>query len=255
MTLQEIFDFLNYCSNKEQTGNTFKIPDFNNILKVIDLKFFKNRYGLPEKYQVGQPLTNISYEVTQKITDDLSHLKVIMGDGITPKLSIGSDGYATLPTDYVHPSYLLYTENDESIQIIICNDAEWANIVSSTLKKPTKENPICNFTGNRIRFRPKNIGYVDFAYLRMPIPAFYDYYFSAKLETIYLPPNTTHTLLQGEEGSQGQTSGTVTSLSRELEWKSDMHLDICYFILSLMGINLREGDLIQWSEIKNKNGE
>lgn len=255
MTLKEIFDYIYFISNKEQVGNAFNIDKFNIVLKAVDLQFFKKKYGLPENYQVGQPLSNISYEVTNQITDDLSHLKVIMGDNVTPKLIVNTDGYATLPDNYIHCSYLLYTENDESNTILVCTDAEWSNIVSSTLKKPSKENPICNFTGGKIRFRPKNIGYVDFAYLRLPLPAHYDYYISANLEHIYLPPNTTHTLLPNEEGSAGQTTGTVTSLSRELEWGNDLHLDICNFILSLIGINLRESDLAQWSESKLKNGE
>lgn len=255
MTLKEIFDYIYYISNKEQIGNTFNIEKFNTVLKVVDLKFFKNRYGLPEKYQVGQPLPNIAYEVTQKITDDLSNLKVIMGDGVSNKLAINSDGYSILPLDYIHQSYILFTENDDSNQVIVCNDAEWANYVSSTLKKPTKENPICNFTGGKLRFRPKNLGYVDFAYLRLPVSAFYDYYISANLEHIYLPPNTSHVLGVGEEGSLGQTNTTVLSLSRELEWVPDLHLDVCNFILSLIGINLREAELQSYAESKVLRGE
>ena len=67
---------------------------------------------------------------------------------------------------------------------------------------------------------------------------------SASGEMIYLPNGQTHILTTGEVDSSGNTSGTFTSTSVELEWGDSEKIDIAWIIIKNMGINLSRQDLI-----------
>ena len=40
--------------------------------------------------------------------------------------------------------------------------------VSAVIKKPSKDFPICNFLKDRIRIEPRDLGKIEFSYLRIP---------------------------------------------------------------------------------------
>jgi len=225
MNLQEILDFINYVSNKEQSGKTFSPNQFNTLLPIVSTELFKQKYK--------------HFEDTQEITDDLSAFKVWMGkDGVMP-LEIDSNGYALLPTDYFHYSSILYkqvTSNpDCSISIKnrpvdILTDAQWDSRLSCPITQPSLKYPIANFQNNFIRFAPKNIGFVDFVYLKEPIIPVYAYTIDSLTDAVVYDP--------------------INSV--QLDWGDDSHIEICNLLLVKIGINLKEANLFQYATMKGK---
>lgn len=264
MTLQDIFDHINSRTNKDQSGNTYNPQRFNSDLKVANLEMFNYLYGLPQTYQPGMPLPKIAFEITQRITDDLRALKVNMGgDDINDPgpLVVDQNGNAKYPPDYVHYSSMNYSYKDgcktdvKSPMIDVLTDAQWSSRINSVIKnKNVKKYPYCNFQANYIRFRPKDIQYVNFVYLRAPRTPFYDYYISSDDSIVFLPSGTSRVLQPGEIGSEGQTSGVVFSKTVELEWPEHVHPDFANLMLSYVADNLRSQLLKQSAELRKKAG-
>lgn len=257
----EILKYCQFVCNKEQTGNSISPIEFTEILSVCSLKQAKRKLGIAE-IPDGSPIKQ-EFEKNQNSTDSLSRLKKWMGAPNTMPLTIDSNGIAVLPSDYLYHSSILYKQatnnTDCSVSfkyrtVEVTTDQQFDEILSHPIRPPSLKYPICNYQSNIIRFAPSELKFVDFIYIRKPIDPVYDFYISANGEYIYFLPNTTHTLLAGEESSSGVTSGIIVSQSVELEWDEISKLDICALILQHIGINLREGALMQYSEMIKEKG-
>ena len=240
MNLGEILSLINYISNKDQTGRTMTPNQFNLLLDASNNDYFKKKYGLPEEYQPGQPFPAQSYEITQKITDDMRSFKKWLGGRDYPALSIDTSGRADIPTDYVHYSSIRYrkvtnsadctTPTTEYKTIEVLTDAQIGDRLQNSIKMPTIDNPICSFYSDYIQFYPITLARTDFTYLRYPTTPIFGYTIVNDVE-VYNP-----------------------STSTEIEWPDINHLDIVRIILSYIGINLREPQLFQYAEMKKKEG-
>jgi len=124
--VDDVYNLVRFVTNKDLSGNTMNVEEFNDLAKMVNLDIFKEKYGLPEEYQFGQPLPRRSYEVTKKIIDDMRHLKVRTGVDVSP-LSIDQWGRAVIPTNYLHLSSATYnyvTTNECTEKNVIPKDIE-----------------------------------------------------------------------------------------------------------------------------------
>jgi hypothetical protein len=263
MTLDFLYKYLLFISNKAVTGNSISPEEFNIALQVANIKHMKVKCGLPESYRPGQPIAPQSPETTIVITDDIMPFKVHMGSPNVPYMQVDAQGYAPIPPDFFYPMAISYkyfknvdcTGSFRLKKVDNLTDQQFDYVAGSFIRKPTLAYPCCNFQAGVIRFLPENIQRVEFVYLRLPATPVYDYYISAEGEHIYMAPGTTHALLAGEEyPTTGATTGTVTSLSVELEWNDTNKLDILSLVMSMLGINMREGALQQFAEMSKQTG-
>lgn len=164
VTVNDIYNRVSFLLNKNQTSNTLNQEEFNNSLQWANLEFFKRRYGLPEDYRPGQPLPRMSYEETQLIIDALSQFKINRGGRDYPVLLIDVNGYATIPTDYIHYSSISYGKQP----VEMLRDAQYQDRLNDSIKYPTKKDPICTIYSGYIQFQPTDMGAVNFVYLRLP---------------------------------------------------------------------------------------
>lgn len=241
MDVWEIYTFIQYRANKEQSGRSFTPDQFNLVLKAIDIEFLKWKYGLPEQYRPGAPFPQQAWELTQKITDDLRHLKVHLGGKYQPLLSIDQYGFANIPTDYIHYSSFRYDRyankpdcqvtEEASVTVEVLKDADFDARVSSTLKAPSKEYPITRFQNDYLEFRPRDLRYVSLTYLRMPIPGFMATTINDNNDFVYDPTN-----------------------SIQIEWPQDMHTDVANLIYDLLSDNLSSQQMKQSAEMRKTQG-
>lgn len=248
MNLGQIFELVNFIANKDQTSDTITADQFSDIiLPAVNIMFFKKKYGLPEDYQVGQPFPRQAWELTQKMSDDLRKFKVKQ-----PAWAINNTGAAVIPSDYVHRSsitktYIPYPGAAPKIVVVEeLTDSEAAARRSNSVVMPTLENPICVFQSSYIQFYPENLQSVEFTYLRLPKTPFFDYNI-ANDEYVFLPQGQFH---NGSNLPAGTPSRTV-----ELEWPEETHIDYVNRILSYVGINLREEQLINFAAQAKSSGE
>jgi hypothetical protein len=251
MKLKDIFLYCEYIANKEQRSGSFSIDEFNRILPLSSLSVYKQKYGLPEEYQINAPFSRQTYELTQKISDDLSPFKVWMGRSGTIPLSVSSNGEAIIPNNYFHVSSIRYKRlqnvdcdtEEKFSEVEILTDAQFSSRLGKEITAPTYKNPVCTFYDGFIQFAPKNLQFVDFVYLRKPVTPYLDYY----LDTV------TDSYIFVDENILNLGTG-VLSLTTELDWAEDVHQDIINNLLSRIGINIRENQLLQYAEMLKAKG-
>jgi hypothetical protein len=245
MNLQQLLDYVNFLGSKDESGNVYPPERFNLNLPI----------AIREVYDAFIPF----YEKDQKITEIMSTYKVVLGDDLTPHLPVSTRGKAVIPSDFDHHSSLSYpyiaSYDSDSNPIIeyrdvdIVTEAQYQARVGSTLLEPTKYDPVATYYNGYIQFSPYNLISVRMVYLKKPEIPYYDYYIDTNLDHVYLAPGATHTLATGEEGSQGQTTGTVTSATVELSIHESTHPLIAYILLAKLGINIKDLPLVQYAEM------
>lgn len=268
LTLVNIYDHIFTRVNKDQSGNTYRLDQFNTDLSVANTEMFSWLYGLPQEYKPGMPIPAMAFEVTQRILDDLKQCKVNMGGYGTndPSPLNVVEGIAQIPSDYVHFVRMNYVqvssnkckapEGKVNRKIEILTDAQWADRVGNYVKnKKVDQYPYCNFQREYIEFRPFwKQQFVNFVYLRMPKTPFLDYVINPDGSTIFLNPGQVYVLQPGQVYRTGQLTGFVSSQTVELEWSEEVKPEIANIILGYIADNLREPFLKQSGEMRKKQG-
>lgn len=238
MRIDKLYDLTGFILNKEQFGKRMKRADFNNLAEFVMYDVIKQRYGLPEAYAQQGIRPMISWETTQKITDDLKHLKIWYGGKDYPLLSVNSSGEATIPTNYLHYSSIRkeYQKDGQTkySEIEVLFDNEIGDRLTNPNRTPSKKYPVCVFYDTFIQFYPKNIGYIHFTYLRKPLAPYYA---------------TTTATVNGEDVETYDSAN-----STQLELPEDMHFDFVRLMLQHFAINLRSGDVFQYAQQQKQQG-
>lgn len=226
----QVYDRLQNAINKDKSGRVYQVSQLNNDLQFVLYSYLKTKYGLPENPQAPQ-----YYEIVQKITDDLSILRVWLG-GEKPMVALDASGKFPKPKDYWHPSrmsFVTYIRDREVYKRIdITTDDEFGSRLASPLMKPTRKNPIACIYTNYIQVYPKDLQYIHFVYLRKPATPFYDYDIIND-EPVFLPAGERH--VNSSVMPQGSLSRTV-----DIELPDDCMEDIVSIMLADFGLRTRE---------------
>jgi hypothetical protein len=211
--------------------------DFNRIMQTCNLKHFKKKVGLPEQYQPGQPIPKEAFEITKKVSQDISPFKYTMGKkGLegTPALFVDQWGHAATPTNMYYPSVMSYEQTSSGTtryrEIEIVTDYEWGKRHSDAITYPSVKYPVANFQSGYIRFSPLSDRYVEFTYIRRPVD-----------------PVWAGTVSDGYYKYDGATSV-------QMEWDDVNIIDIIYLMMSEMGIPIEKDVVIQKAEMVKNAG-
>jgi hypothetical protein len=197
----------------------------------------KVKMGLPEDYQVGQPLSRQYLDGTQRLTDETRFLKVdLMDQNLAAQTGEPFQTY-DYPSDYFSIVSLLYNyqRNIDGVATVIPEQVEILTMdqvdarLGNWTKKPSVTNPIAVMTSSTIRFYPVEIGVADISYIRYPTDPEFDYVVGAGFIT--------------DGGS-----------SVQYEWPKHLHMDLTRMILSYIGMNMREQQLEQYAEQHKAQG-
>lgn len=224
--VNSIYEYCLWQLNKEQSGNSLSPEQFNSGLAWSNLEYFKLKYGLSEDYQAGRPVAPVTYEISAKIMDDMRSLRTVLGGKNAPALPIDVNGWAEIPPDYLHVSSIKY--NGTTIEIL--REDFLGDRLTNSIKYPSKENPICVMQENYIQFYPKDLGFVEFSYLRLPQTPVFGY--TIINDAIVYDPNT----------------------SVQSEFPQDCLADIGNLILHYAAQNLRDQLSLQTSEQRKEKG-
>ena len=274
INIDTFYQYTNWLAAKNISGGNVPPDIFNIAVPICVNQMVRKYYGVPEQYQPGMPMPQVSYEITQLVTDYLSQLKTEV------ILSVNNSGQAAKPADYLHKSsvsaswveVLPITGADTAVEGECCGcrkshsccecgdsaptlqttkkkkaqsylDVNWVPVtvvsdnerwayLQSSLRKPTKEFPICTFVGNDlIQFYPQNITSAYLVYLRYPQKPVWDYTLAPDGYPIYNP---------------------ATSVNIELpEICTD---EMAVTLLNRVGISIREGALSEWANYVKNSG-
>ena len=233
MTLWDIYSLIGIITNKDFSGNIVTPGKFNELIKVANIDLFRKKYGLPEEYKPGRPVPNEYVDVTLKNMDDLRRKfhKTIINTPV-------ADGVLPYPLDYAHRDTIRYNYtksiNGEDVvlpkEVEILRGAQMSERLGNYTKRPTTKNSCGELRLDGIYIYPTTINVVDFHYFRFPNNPEFAYTISDGY-AVYNP-----------------------SASTELEWPVDEHITLTRMVLQYVGVNLRESDIVQYSELKLREG-
>ena len=260
INIDKFYQYVNWLAAKDISGGNIPPDMFNIAVPICVNQMVRKYYGIPEQYRPGMPMPQVSYEITQLVTDYMSQLKV------SKVLNVDKSGVAIKPSDYLHKSSVgaswvevqPYTVGDlldedpctdtvpttvakakksvldvNWVPVTVVSDNEKYAYLQSSLRKPSKEYPICTFVGeDKIQFYPQNIRSVWFTYLRYPKTAKWNYTIGTDGLPVYNP------------------TGSV-----DIELPQMCFDEMAVTVLNRVGISIREGDLSQWANITKNAGQ
>ena len=241
-TNEDILDIINFYTNKDQSGNTMKPSLFNKLLPAACHEFFEDQRKV--------------FEATMEITNAIRHLKVT---GYTPSLSIVSGmGRAAFAADYAFGDKAMYYVDGGSQhrKIEVLTDSQFNNYRNSPIRTPSTKYPIARFSTTYIEYLPSAITGIFFDYIKYFTNPVLDYYIDANYQIVYFTEGQgDYTLQAGEEGSAGQTAGTVTPLTVDMDWRDEDQLKIGEKVVRAIGINIKEGELAQYAMAREQQNK
>lgn len=208
--INEFKTFVEFVSNKVQSGNSVTIPQFNEVAMRAQMQVFKRDYDI--------------FWDTKVISD---FLLVFLKN---TSLTINAIGEANLPSDYQHTatlrSYFIPTEgNPFEVEIKEELNADWGKLQASQLFVSNFRWPKCSYIGTKVRFLPRTLGIAQLDYFRLPLQPIWNY-----------------TVVAGE--AVYSASGSVN-----FEWDDDYTNQVAAAYLALIGCNLKDTELAQFSEL------
>ena len=244
MTIDDFKEFVFFIARKATNGNNPTISQFNLAMQRGFVQWVMKRYNNPAEYQPGMPIPRISWQNTQKISDDLRFLLE------RRDFAIPSTGQLTIPNGttikdintsicpkYLHASSfrtLYITQSGgvlsyKEVPITQMNDNEIGDILSSNINVPSHRYPKLAFYNNYIQFYPKNIGRITFTYLREPTLPVWGF------TTVNNRP----------------VYDATTSV--DIESPDETHNEIAGTVLSYLGISIKDGDIVNYAQqMKNE---
>lgn len=234
MNIDEVYRFVQFLSNKSQSGNLTP-KDFNLAADRAMKEWVMKRYGNPAEYQPGRPVPRVAWQMTQKISDDLRML-VTAPESYT----LNDEGQMDYPSDYLHADAFRYyhsrlAEDGRSTtgdyrEVKVLRNSELGGYLSSGIRKPTRKYPVAVFYDTYIQFYPTDLDTIEFNYLRQP-----------------KTPIWAYTVSNGRPVYDGDNSV-------DFEAPDEAHNEIVANICSYLGLNLKDAELVQYAEMAKKQG-
>lgn len=214
--INDIHNIINFATDKGVTGY-HKPEDIDNEIHAVSTDLWQKFYD--------------QYAITKKISSYMAPFEVKDG-----ALTLTGTGATSMTKEIEHPTLVLDNEDRE---VKMRERFQWGREIKDTISPPTVEYPICIFasrTGNvyNIEVLPVDVSSITVYGLRKP-----------------LKPNWTSTI--GTDGRR--VFNDQDPDFQDIEWSELLFNDIRNRVLTVMGINLRERDIAQFSEMMKSNTE
>jgi hypothetical protein len=210
MNINEAYEFLNFISNKNQSG-TVTPTQFNQLATQAQWENFEKEYT---KWQQTQDVTDV-------LATFIKHLST----------SVSATGRLSYPSDYQHAistGHYFVKKDNTGIDIPVheVDNNMYREHLQSEVVTPTLRFPIWTAYSDYMQFEPKNIGLISFDYFRKPVNPFWAYT-TVNNRPVYDP-----------------------ILSVDWEMPEQTHLTLVMMMCNYLGMNLRMPDLVQYTEMQ-----
>lgn len=214
--------------NKNQQGY-LSPDDFNYFINEASKSLFNEYRGKIAQYLNGRPTPKAGYGRTQLITETLSYFFE------TAALTLAS-GIATIPDDHIETIDVSSTYNSGRVLIRRVEHDRFYNYTNSVIDTPTTEFPIYMENNQEFQFSPTSLTGVQINYLKAPVTANWGYTISLAGRPTYAP------------------TGGVNGNSVNLEWDETEISNVVMRAISLMGISVKDQQMINWAEAQKAQG-
>ena len=248
MLLYEFYELVNYIGNKHQSGEALRINRFNQLIQVLNKDFFKKKVEEHESYRRrGDPPPQEAYFNT-KLLREFLRVEVV---------TVGADKYINVDTDLVHDfAYLrgiIGVVGGRQRVIDLVSDEEYHDRWEDSILSDDNL-PYATIAGNRVYISwHANVNPVEISYYSFPVTPYCDYYIDVNGVMQFLAAAEVHVWANGEIESDGDLHNVgdpnYTSLTVELAYNEDLHMEFLWNLLSVSGIKLEQPQIAQYSEM------
>ena len=244
INIDDFKTFTEFLAKKSGKGDYATPSQFNLLTNRALIEFITKRNGNELEYQPGRPVPRISYEKTADVMDDLRYIKEVREFVVTnnqigiPDGTTVTDINGAICPEYIHwkslRSYYLVQEGTEIVKkeydIDVVTENELGRRLVSQVNPPSKKFPIAQIKSAYIKFWPTNLQYVVMDYTRYPLTPVWNY------TIVNNRPVYTST-------------GSV-----DIELPKECMNELAMMYLSYLGINMRDGELVQFAEMNKTKG-
>lgn len=204
----------NIIANKNQSGNTLTIPEFNILAHRAQMMVFEK--------------DRLIFLKTQESSDFLDCF--LKSTTINPN---GLTGFSPYPTDFQHTAavrsyYVRPAGNSVEVKVEEVKNTDWGEIYSSQLQQPTKRFPKYSEFNDKYRFLPKNIGIVMLDYYKLPVAPIWGY-----------------TIVNNEPVYSANAS-------TDFEWQNYSMERVANCFIEIFAQNLKDGELANFADNHGK---
>jgi hypothetical protein len=232
MTIKEVHDWIAFVTRKHQSGY-HSHEQIDSALDRAQMDLFIDLYGNDKQYQAGRPVPPTVYGETIFIHHALEPFKEKYS--FTTMVSPG--GLLTMPSTCQIILALSTTVFNNTLnrnttrKVEVLNEEELITRLESQVAPVSLYDPIALVNKeNKIQLYPEQPQQGIVYYLRRPLAPKYSYSISGRVETF--------------------DAGT----SVDLEWKEIFINRVVAKALVYLGINLSDGEVLQFGDAKDKQG-
>lgn len=241
ITVAEGLKIINYLASKENSGSTLSPQEYNSIMKAVTHEMTQEEFDASQVYAIQK---NIPF--SEAIASNKTLREFRKKQSIT--FTSGAYDLAGLAGGYLYWAGLITTSGGQLREIDIVTDKERMDRITNLLAKSPTNYPCAIINGNSLEVTPSNITSGVLTYYSRPVNPVFDYYIDANLSIIPFAVGDNHTLQAGEVSSTGETSGYFNSLTVELPFNYERHMNFFNRVLAKVGINLKDVQLKQAAE-------
>lgn len=233
-----------FVANKAGRGTHPTPQEFNDAVNAALREKTMKTISNVRDYQPGRPIAPVTQEISQKVIDDLRHLKEQRQINVALNNTFPiPDGVSVDVNAQVMPEYLAFASlasfkstmtagvvnTVEKVVKIVTENEKYVRLDSS-IKPPTLDYPIGIIYADHIELHPDGIQYVNLTYLRFPNTADWAYTL-VNNRPVYDPSN-----------------------SVDVDGPKIWFNEITMMTLSYLGMNIREPQLVQYAEALKAQG-
>jgi hypothetical protein len=225
MTIDGAHKFINFLIRQSNSGVYLSPSEIDLILNRAQTQYFNKLYGNQNDYRYDRPVPKITYAVTEKISRSLAPF---LSDPTA--LVIDSNGLVNTPTDLYQTVSITHTISGVDYEVTRVEHDRVANNLTSEIEAPDAKYPIYTQLRTKLQFYPKSLASATIIYLKKPTDVVWGYTIVNNVPVYDV------------------------STSVQPEW-ADMDMnEVIYLALSYAGLNIKDGDVSQFANVKTQTG-
>lgn len=203
--------YVEFVANKAQAGNSVSVSQFNDVSDRAQMQLYEKDYQ--------------TFLKTEQVSD---FLQTFLVSKITGSVSV--DGTYQVPANLQHVCAIrkyYVRENGKGFNVKVdeIKQVAWTDVQSPGLREASLRFPKYEEFGAVLKFMPRNIGIIEIDYFRLPVKPVWNF-----------------TVISGRPVYFAGTSVNF-------EWSEYSMNQVAANYLALIGVNLKDRELAQFSEL------
>lgn len=212
MNINEVYKLVSYLVDKYQ--GTYLSPDeFNQVINMAQQQYLSSLTegtGQPTRSSTTPSGLSTSAVVAEKLSTFLTETTLTITSQVSAK-----------PANLYKTVAIRSTDDDYSVRYV--NEDRVASYVGNAIDAPTNTEPIYYEIGGNYKFYPSTLATAKLTYIRNPQELKWAYTGALVYDTV----------------------NSVPAANADLEWSDEDINEIVYRSIGIIGINLKDGDLVR----------